>query len=221
MPLALFRLAFIAAVAFLAAAVGDVVLENISNAAIFWHGHYTDQSTIDVLPVTSAALVTLTIALGMIVRDRLQRLGMSTRTFWSSVSRALPRQVIVRLIPAIFALQLLTLFTMETAEQVLVYGHPLDGTLWLGGPIAVSLTTHLFLSCIGALGCARVVTMLAEPLVRIVRLILAYILNRTNKACLIRCSLFEHIRGVTQLLLIARLAQRGPPAPFVLRHNTA
>jgi hypothetical protein len=31
---------------------------------------------------------------------------------------------------------------METCEQTAIWGHPLGGTIWLGGPIAISLALH-------------------------------------------------------------------------------
>jgi hypothetical protein len=51
------------------------------------------------------------------------------------------------MLPSIFLLQLIALFGMETLEQIATAGHPLGGTLWLGGPALFSLAAH-FISCV-------------------------------------------------------------------------
>lgn len=55
---------------------------------------------------------------------------------------ALPSGTVLRLLPATFAIQIGVLFGIETLEQIAVVGHPLAGTIWLGGPVAISLAIH-------------------------------------------------------------------------------
>ena len=72
------------------------------------------------------------------------------------------------MLPSVFAMQMAALFCMETLEQIAVTGHPFGGSIWLGGPVAVSLFAHL-------LACATFVWALSAALQwstrRIVRIV--------------------------------------------------
>jgi len=46
------------------------------------------------------------------------------------------------LLPYVFGAQIALLYVMETAEQFVVSGHALGGTIWLGGPPLASLAVH-------------------------------------------------------------------------------
>ena len=116
------------AIAVVAAAVADPIVEFASNAGWFGHGLFTDHSNADVLPALAAGAVVFAL---FIVRK----------------ARAILNGYVVpascwRLLPAIFAVQLLVLFAMETTEQIVLRGGVLGWSVWLGGPIVASLSIH-------------------------------------------------------------------------------
>ena len=80
---------------------------------------------------------------------------------------------VVRLLPIMFAVQMLALYCMETAEQVTVVGHPLGGTIWLGGPVLASLAVHAATCALVAFAAAKLLRVLARSAVRGVLFILA------------------------------------------------
>ena len=55
------RLWFSVAVAIIAAAVADPILESASNAGLFGHGSFTDHSNLDVLPALCIGLLAVAI----------------------------------------------------------------------------------------------------------------------------------------------------------------
>ena len=113
----LIRAVFICAVAFLAATLGDALVESISNAQVLWQGHYTDRSSLNLLPMSAVALAAFMTTLALVLAEYLRRTGGSPRELWSSAARVLVPSDIPSpsaLLPAIFALQIPTLFAMET-----------------------------------------------------------------------------------------------------------
>jgi hypothetical protein len=84
---------------------------------------------------------------------------------------------VFRLFPATFALQIAVLFGMETAEQYAIAGHALGGTVWLGGPVLISLAIHAVVGMIVAALFVRVLQQLAQSVVEAIaffRLVLAW-----------------------------------------------
>src|SRR5262249_25040176 len=59
------RLWFSLAVAVIASAIADPLLEAASNAGIFGNAHYTDHSNLDVLPALAVGLVAVAIHVGL------------------------------------------------------------------------------------------------------------------------------------------------------------
>jgi len=203
------RVAFIMAVAFCAATTGDAVVEAISNSGFLWRGRYTDNSSLDLLPMFALSVVALLGALYLVVRSRVE-LG-SLRALAFTTSRALRLTTVVRLVPAIFAFQLATLFVMETAEQMIVYGHSFGGTLWLGAPIVFAVAMHFALGSLSALSLAVALSFSADQVVRIVR-ILVRRLARAATQSQAAFRWFEQFRQDHQWLLRTSLSDRGPPA---------
>jgi hypothetical protein len=202
---------FICTAALLAAVLGDAVVEGVSNAGILWHGHYTDQSSLDLVPVLVLAAIGGVITLGLFVRRHLAPgLAPTMRALLLSTSKFLAPREIARLLPAILALQMLVLFGMETAEQFVVYGHTFGGTLWLGGPIAASLFVHALLTAGCAFSISSAVTAVANALTRIVKCIFAWFvaLVRASPAMAI-CN--ERLFCLLQLIATASRVERGPP----------
>jgi hypothetical protein len=138
----LFRMA----VAVAAAALANPLIEWLSDTGIFGPGRFTDRSNLDVIPALTVAF-----ALGMLFVLVLARRMFSPSSYPPQWLRRYAGEIgpasVRRMLPSIFVLQLISLFGMETLEQIATAGHPLGGSIWLGGPAAVSLAGH-FLSCI-------------------------------------------------------------------------
>jgi hypothetical protein len=119
------------------------------------------------------------------------------------------------MLPAIFIVQIAMLWTMETIEQHVVVGHGLGPTIWLGGPIAASLTIHA-LFCIGAALLARRILIVVEPrAIRIVRAILAFFLRVFRSSA---HPLQRHRREIPASILsptLRHIGKRGPPLPHL------
>jgi len=142
------------AVAVAAAAIADPLIEAASNAGWFGPGNYTDHSNLDVLPALCVAALLAGFHLFLRVRNRTQD-GSESLSRWLRMSGdALAGQRLYSLLPKIFVAQLVALYCMETFEQVAVVGHPLGGTLWLGGPALVSLALHA-IACLAITFIAR------------------------------------------------------------------
>jgi len=129
-----------------AAALMDPVVEFLSNAGAFGAHRYTDRSNLDVVPALLTGLVFSAVFVAVLARRRLN--GSMYPIRWvRRCAGDVGSTSLLRILPSIFALQMGALFGMETLEQILTAGHPLGSTIWLGGPIAVSLLLHA-LSCI-------------------------------------------------------------------------
>jgi len=132
---------FCSAAAIISAAVADPFVEGLSNAGAFGAGRFTDHSTADIGPALSAGLLCAALFVAWIVHRTLAQ--SATPSQWLRLSdAALSPAALARLSPAIFAGQIGVLYVMETLEQLVVDGHDLGGTIWLGGPILVSLLLH-------------------------------------------------------------------------------
>ncbi|HLY01157.1 MAG TPA: hypothetical protein VKR56_01530 [Candidatus Cybelea sp.] len=151
------RLPFCLAVAVMAAAVADPIVEFASNAGWFGPGNFTDRSNLDVFPALMVGIGVLALYLVGAARAVL-------------AGTALPRRL-VSLAPAIFALQIVALYVMETAEQFIVGGHALGPTMWLGGPIAASLAIHAAFCVTVTFWISRSARGLAQTTLRVLRLI--------------------------------------------------
>ncbi|TAM86979.1 hypothetical protein EPN42_12190 [bacterium] len=147
---------FCLAAAMTAAAVVDLIMERLSNTGIFGPGAFTDHSNLDIVPALgAAAALSLIVVIGLVRRTLA---GASYAPRWLRITaRAAGDATLPRVLPAIYTLQIATLFAMESVEQVIVAGHPLGGSIWLGGPPLLSLLLH-------ALGCVALTTILSHVL---------------------------------------------------------
>jgi hypothetical protein len=150
-------LGFCLSAAVIAAAIADPIVERASNAGLFGPGSFTDRSNLDVIPALLAGIALL--AIFMVRRAR------------AIVSGCAPSNRSVLLLPPIFALQILTLFAMETAEQFVVFGHGLGPLTWLGAPPAISLTAHAAVCIVVTFALVRSRRALAVTTLRVMRLI--------------------------------------------------
>lgn len=123
------------------AALANPLMESLSNAGVFGPGSYTDHAMVDVFAAVVLAATGGIVWIAFQVKKWLAR--SVTRPDWMRRSNvALDSRTLMRLLPAIFTLQIATLYAMETVEQIAIYGHILGPTIWLGGPAVISLLTH-------------------------------------------------------------------------------
>lgn len=198
------RIAFAGATAIAAAAFVDPLVEWLSNIGTFGAGRFSDGSNADVIPTlaVAAALCILFVTL-------------SARSVWATKSAThLDAASIWRLLPLIFAMQLGVLFTMETLEQLIVVSHLFGGTVWLGGPVLVSLSMHFVGGAILAFALSWILQAAARHVVHAVRLVLGFAVGRNiDCAATIRTETIETSRLIKPL--IRRLKGRAPPLPAV------
>jgi len=213
-PGALMRVAvsgfFIVAVALIAAVAGDAVVEGLSNANLFWHGEYTDRSSLDLLPVSLVAVVIAIATLGLILLSAARCTGLSPRRLMVAAAQLVPRDI-VRLAPVIFGTQLAALFAMETTEQIAAFGHAMGGTVWLGGPVAISLLIHAVFAFVCASSLAQALHQVANRVIRAMSGIIARYL-RFRRAIPTRRAPFERTLRTASLVVITSSRKRGPPA---------
>jgi hypothetical protein len=150
---------FYFAIAVISAAIADPLVECASNAGWFGPGSFTDRSNLDVVPALLAGIALL--ALFMLRKAR----AVLTECEFPRGSTAL--------LPSIFILQMLTLYVMETTEQLLTSGHLLGPTIWLGAPPPISLAAHATVCVAVTYAIVRSRRALAATTLRVVRLIAA------------------------------------------------
>jgi hypothetical protein len=124
--------------------------------------------------------------------------------------RALPPRI-VPLLPLIFSLQMITLWAMETAEQLTVYGRVIAPGLWLGGPPECSLAIHALFCVAVTLIVARSLRRLAVTTLRVIALIKTAASFAAHAfAILLPCSCDEcSFRRLVPVL--CRIGERAPP----------
>jgi hypothetical protein len=197
------RFWFCVASAVIAAAIADPLVESASNAGWFGHGTFTDHSSLDVLPTLLCGALLVTCYLALRVRRELVRAS----------GQAL-RARVGRLLPFILALQLVVLYAMETTEQVIVAGHSLGGTIWLGGPLWFSLTVHALVGTAIAYGIARLASACAHTTIRVIRRLRAL----ATRALHAPPPLALRGRGMAWVRcsapVLCRIGNRAPPISF-------
>jgi hypothetical protein len=192
------RLGFCAAVAVIAAALADPIVEFASNAGCFGAGRFTDRSNVDVAPAIAvgfALLVWYLVAKAQAVL----------------AGRALPPRI-ATLLPLIFSLQMITLWTMETAEQLTVYGHVIAPGLWLGGPPECSLAIHALFCVAVTFIVARSLRRLAATTLRVIALIRAMV---SRRGCNVEWRPARRLQGRSfkeQIPVLCRIGERAPPS---------
>lgn len=206
------RLLFCLSTAVFGAAVADPLVEGASNAGWFGPGRFTDGSMADVLPVLLLGFF----ALGIHVAFRAYALerGRTTSRLLRLSEEALSGGV-VRLLPLSFALQIVVLFAMETAEEYVVWHHGFGGLVWLGGPIAVSLCSH-FAACVAvAFSLRAAIRTLATTAVRIIRIVRSSALRLARAEAALSVRGLEYAIAYRPAFASLSLGQRGPPAPLI------
>lgn len=198
------RVWFTLAAAVVAAAIADPLVEGASNAGWFGPGNFTDHSTLDVLPALLCGAVLLSVCLILRIRRELLRASCEAL-----------RGDIARLLPALFATQLAVLFAMETIEQVVVAGHPLGGTIWLGGPVWFSLAAHALTGIAIVFGLAYVVCSCARTTVRMIRRMRALAMRALHDPAPLALRRRGRIALAHAAPVRCRIGNRAPPFAFV------
>lgn len=136
------RLWFCLASAVIAATIGDIVLESASTSGLFGAGNFTDGSLVDIVPALAIGVcAALAYAVVAVKRVLAQNCWGSALTRWSAATDAGRH----RLFPFVLVLQFAALFSMESIEEVVVRGHLLGPTIWLGAPAPIAILTHALL----------------------------------------------------------------------------
>ncbi|HLI95250.1 MAG TPA: hypothetical protein VKT72_04070 [Candidatus Baltobacteraceae bacterium] len=136
---------FLVAVALVAAALGDPLVEAISNSGVVGRG-FSDDNHLSVIPTLIAGI---SLALLLICRrcvEMFRRPG-ERRDWLTDMARHVTVRSPLHDVPYVLVLQLAALFVMESVEQLFFGGRLLGGTVWLGGPIWFSLLMHVSLGC--------------------------------------------------------------------------
>jgi hypothetical protein len=202
---------FCVGVAVIAAALADPLVEFASNAGAFGPCSCTDHSNADVIPTLIAGL--LLAARFLYLRVRQYYAGeVRRRPDWLRPMRdALGAAVLRRLLPAILALQLCVLFAIETTEQLVVRGHLLGGTIWLGAPAPISLAIHALFCIAVTLLAARALRTLTATAVRIVDLILRTIALTARSTSGSFAEFRRPLRFRRLVPVRCRIGERAPP----------
>jgi hypothetical protein len=199
---------FCAAVAMIAAAIADPMVESAANAGWFGPGNFTDHSSWDVVPVLLIGV--LFVALYVWSRVRTTFAAQPGSLEWPRSAMALGSNIL-RLVPLICAAQVAILYLMETAEQHVVYGHALGGTLWLGGPIAVSIAAHATMTILVTATASKVLSAFADATVQALHALRALALTHT---CITHPA-FLRVREITAFIrsacVLGRIGERAPP----------
>lgn len=207
---AAFRGVFCLVTAVTAAALADPFVEAASNAGLFGPGTYTDRSTIDVIPAfaTAAAFAVLYVVLRArpALADRSRVLARRLR----ELDRNAGSKPLAALFPSIFGVQLVTLFAMETIEQIAIAGHPLGGTLWLGAPVPIALALHALACIVTSALLAHALAALTRAAVRIVLFVRGIAVVRTASRPL-SSRTRRAFAAVRIHPLAARAGKRAPP----------
>jgi len=194
------RLWFSLAVAVVAAALADPLLEALSNAGRFGPGTFTDHSNLDVLPAFVAGAAA--IAVHLVLRTKAALAG------WHEADRAL-RVGLARILPFTFCVQILVLYTMETCEQLVAYGHVLGENLWWGAPPAISLLVHAVMCVVVCIVGMHVVRMLAAATLHVIRSWQAVQCRRARPS--VRCRRTYHVARANLHPALRSIGERAPP----------
>jgi hypothetical protein len=205
------RLPFLMAAALIAAALGDSIVESLSNAGIFG-GSYHDDDHVSVLPtLLLGAIVVLEIVTARCF-DLLRARPAGSRGWIVDLAANVSTRKPLRDFPLVFALQMAALFAMESSEQLLAVGKLLGGTAWLGGPVLASLVTHALIGWSALLLLRHVMRALLALLVSFARVAIDFIsLARTREASIFICRHDEPRRNLARSARARHIGGRAPP----------
>jgi hypothetical protein len=163
---------FVVAVAAIAAALADLVIERLADHGVFGHARFTDGSNAVNGPVAVLGAIFLLRFLYLRVRRALHAGDDAPAASGPALRKLTPAAIAWRL-GAIFVVQIAALWAMETIEQYAVFGHGFGGTVWLGGPAAMSLAMHAAVCIVTAFSARFVLRALEPRALRLLRALLA------------------------------------------------
>lgn len=136
-----------------------------------------------------------------------------TEDWLRGAARTIARRRFGEIAGAILVLQFGTLFAMESAEQVIAFGHPLGGLAWLGGPVAVALAIHIAAALCATAALAGAARFLAAA-AALVRTIVATFAARRAPGRAGAVARRPFPRRTARCNVVARrIGKRGPPLP--------
>lgn len=198
------RLPFLLAVALIAAAIGDPLVETIANTGILGPG-YLDNDHSSVVPALLAGVLVAALLIGWQCRQFLR----CRRDF---VERPLADM------PRVFVLQLATLFVMESCEQFFAQGGLLGAPAWLGGPVWFSLLAHALIGAVCTLLIARGMRAIVHRAVTLVEIVIERVLgaiSRTGATVFARRD-DDALHYRARILHVRQCGERAPPLLLIL-----
>lgn len=205
------RVPFVIAVALVAAAIADPLVETIANTGMLGRG-YSDNDHASVVPtlLVGSMLLLLAIAarcLGLVCRACVYR------RWVAGIARHLSARPALADLPYIVLLQFVALFIMESCEHLLYDGRLAGGIAWLGGPIWFSIATHLLIGLLCTILAARAVRTIVRRCAALVSIALDFILCALgiSDASLFAPRRHEATRRYVQPFHVRQVGQRAPP----------
>ncbi len=143
------RWPFLAAVALIAAAVSDLLVEAIANTGAFGQAFFDTDDACIVPSLAVAVCLALAVIAGHARAASRRSNARGDRL--AAVARDLAVHAPLRDAPYIFGMQFAAVFAIENIERLAASGRPAEGLLWLGGPPAASIAVHLAVGLASAL----------------------------------------------------------------------
>ncbi|GEM_PF-4660301 len=134
-------------------------------------GPYASYSHGAIFPTLLAACALASIAFLNVLGEALAKAARMREDWLRHVAIHFSKISPVKLVPAMFAAQLVTLLAMERAEQVAALGHPLGLAASLGAPLLVVLAVHVlvaFLVVFAILRACRALVIAAQMLADVI-----------------------------------------------------
>jgi hypothetical protein len=206
------RWPYVAAVALIAAAVSDRVVEAIANAGAFGSAFF-DTDDAGIVPSLVAAMMLAAFVIGGHMSAACTRSRAGRRDWLANVAADVARHAPLRLLNWVLGLQFAALFAMESAEQYLAHGHTAGGLLWLGGPAAPSIVIHVAVGLAFTLGAGWLMRVSVPRFASLVCSALDFVLSARRlkgATCFVVCrdgAAYHH----AQIACPGRVSGRAPP----------
>jgi hypothetical protein len=140
LPASFSRWPFLAAVALIAAAASDLLVEAVANTGIFG-ARFFDTNHASIVPSLVAAMLLAAGVIGGHARAACRR-SAGRRDWLANVAADIAAHAPLRDVGYVLAMQFGALFAMESIEALGASGHVAGGWLWLGGPPVVAVAAH-------------------------------------------------------------------------------
>ncbi len=209
------RLPFLLALALVAAAAGDALVETVSNSGVLGGG-YHDNNHSSVIPAIVAGTILALIVVAARCHAFSRHIAASRSRDWlvAGAGRFARRAPFVD-VPFVVAMQFVALFAMESIEQVALDGRLLGGCAWLGGPIVFAVLAHALLGSACTLLFAALMRSILATFVSLMREAIEAICVLLARG-VARCSLGareDELVLRAQAPHIRHLGGRAPPRP--------